>query len=292
MNTDKGIGMFVGLAIGDALGAVLEFQEPREPENYVRCYLEGGAHKVSIGEWTDDTSMALAMAKSLLEKKSFDANDIMSKFCKWYKGGEFSPRGKCFDIGGTTAIALSSYLHEIVKDEYVLQPYRGRTAHDSSGNGALMRLAPVIMVAQDPYHAMQLATQQTLLTHGSNICVDYSVMLAEELYYGYPISRYSSYKLPLDIDRNDVMSGGYVKETYECAWWAFQTTNNFVDCITKAVNRGHDADTSGAVAGMIAGRYYGITNIPSYFKDNLMWYDKLYQTAIDLCNMEWKYEYK
>tara|TARA_B110000285_G_C14813615_1_gene463122 strand:+ start:64 stop:417 length:354 start_codon:yes stop_codon:yes gene_type:complete len=117
-------------------------------------------------------------------------------------------------------------------------------------------------------------------------------MLAEELYYGYPISRYSSYKLPLDIDRNDVMSGGYVKETYECAWWAFQTTNNFVDCITKAVNRGHDADTSGAVAGMIAGRYYGITNIPSYFKDNLMWYDKLYQTAIDLCNMEWKYEYK
>ena len=292
MNTDKGIGMFVGLAIGDALGAVLEFQEPREPENYVRCYLEGGAHKASIGEWTDDTSMALAMAKSLLEKKSFDANDIMSKFCKWYKGGEFSPRGKCFDIGGTTAIALSSYLHEIVKDEYVLQPYRGRTAHDSSGNGALMRLAPVIMVAQDPYHAMQLATQQTLLTHGSNICVDYSVMLAEELYYGYPISRYSSYKLPLDIDRNDVMSGGYVKETYECAWWAFQTTNNFVDCITKAVNRGHDADTSGAVAGMIAGRYYGITNIPSYFKDNLMWYDKLYQTAIDLCNMEWKYEYK
>ena len=292
MNTDKGIGMFVGLAIGDALGAVLEFQEPREPENYVRCYLEGGAHKVSIGEWTDDTSMALAMAKSLLEKKSFDANDIMSKFCKWYKGGEFSPRGKCFDIGGTTAIALSSYLHEIVKDEYVLQPYRGRTAHDSSGNGALMRLAPVIMVAQDPYHAMQLATQQTLLTHGSNICVDYSVMLAEELYYGYPISRYSSYKLPLDIDRNDVMSGGYVKETYECAWWAFQTTNNFVDCITKAVNRGHDADTSGAVAGMIAGRYYGITNIPSYFKDNLMWYDKLYQTAINLCNMEWKYEYK
>jgi len=292
MNTDKGIGMFVGLAIGDALGAVLEFQEPREPENYVRCYLEGGAHKVSIGEWTDDTSMALAMAKSLLEKKSFDANDIMSKFCKWYKGGEFSPRGKCFDIGGTTAIALSSYLHEIVKDEYVLQPYRGRTAHDSSGNGALMRLAPVIMVAQDPYHAMQLATQQTLLTHGSNICVDYSVMLAEELYYGYPISRYSSYKLPLDIDRNDVMSGGYVKETYECAWWAFQTTNNFVDCITKAVNRGHDADTSGAVAGMIAGRYYGIANIPSYFKDNLMWYDKLYQTAIDLCNMEWKYEYK
>ena len=255
MNIDKGVGMLVGLAIGDALGAPLEFEEPRHPDDYLISYTKGGAHNVSIGEWTDDTSMALAMAKSLLEKKSFDANDIMSKFCKWYKDGEFSPRGKCFDIGGTTAIALSSYLKEIVKDEYLLQPYKGRTANDTSGNGALMRLAPVIMVAQDPYHAMQLATQQTL---------------------------------PLDIDREDVMSGGYVKETYQCAWWAFQTTDNFEDCVIKAVNRGHDADTSGAVAGMIAGRYYGHSRIPSHFKDNLMWHDELFQTALDLCNMEYK----
>jgi ADP-ribosyl-[dinitrogen reductase] hydrolase len=291
MNIDKGIGMFMGLAIGDALGAPLEFQEAREPDDFLTKYTTGGAHNVSLGEWTDDTSMALAMAKSLFEKKSFDANDIMSKFCKWYKGGEFSPRGKCFDIGGTTAIALGSYLHEIVKDEYLLQPYRGRTANDTSGNGALMRLAPVIMVAQDPYHAMQLAIQQTLLTHGSNTCVDYSVMLAEELYYGYPITRYANAKLPLDIDINDVMSGGYVKETYQCAWWAFQTTDNFEDCVIKAVNRGHDADTSGAVAGMIAGRYYGYTNIPSHFKDNLMWRDELFKTARDLCSMEYKHEY-
>tara|TARA_R110000868_G_scaffold343901_1_gene604849 strand:+ start:64 stop:942 length:879 start_codon:yes stop_codon:yes gene_type:complete len=288
MNIDKGVGMLVGLAIGDALGAPLEFEEPRHPDDYLISYTKGGAHNVSIGEWTDDTSMALAMAKSLLEKKSFDANDIMSKFCKWYKDGEFSPRGKCFDIGGTTAIALSSYLKEIVKDEYLWQPYKGRTANDTSGNGALMRLAPVIMVAQDPYHAMQLATQQTLLTHGSNTCVNYSVMLAEELYYGNPITRYKNSKLPLDIDREDVMSGGYVKETYQCAWWAFQTTDNFEDCVIKAVNRGHDADTSGAVAGMIAGRYYGHSRIPSHFKDNLMWHDELFQTALDLCNMEYK----
>ena len=92
MNIDKGVGMLVGLAIGDALGAPLEFEEPRHPDDYLISYTKGGAHNVSIGEWTDDTSMALAMAKSLLEKKSFDANDIMSKFCKWYKGGEFSPR--------------------------------------------------------------------------------------------------------------------------------------------------------------------------------------------------------
>ena len=110
-------------------------------------------------------------------------------------------------------------------------------------------------------------------------------MLAEELYHGYPITRYKEYKLPLDINENEVMSGGFVKETYEAAWWAFSTTNSFEDCIIKAVNRGHDADTTGAVAGMIAGRHYGNSKIPSYFKDNLMWYDELFQTAIDLCSV-------
>lgn len=290
MDIDKGAGMLVGLAVGDALGAPLEFQKARTPKNYVTEYITGGAHNVSLGEWTDDTSMALAMAKSLVEKQSFDANDIMFKFCGWYKNGEYSPRGECFDIGGTTAVALSSYLNELDDSDY-LQPYRGRTSDDSSGNGALMRLAPVIMVAKDRYHAIQLAVQQTLLTHASNTCVDYSVMLAEELYHGYPILRHDKHKLPLETKRKDVLSGGYVKETYQCAWWAFQTTNSFEDCIIKAVNRGHDADTVGAVAGMIAGRHYGHSLIPSHFKDKLMWHDELLQTAVDLCNMEYQDEY-
>ena len=97
---------------------------------------------------------------------------------------------------------------------------------------------------------------------------------------------FHNYKLPLDINLNEVMSGGFVKETYEAAWWAFSTTNSFEDCIIKAINRGHDADTTGAVAGMIAGRYYGHEKIPKYFKDNLMWYDELFKTAIDLSNSE------
>ena len=286
METDKSIGMFMGLAIGDALGAPLEFQEARKPNNFLKEYTTGGAHNVSIGEWTDDTSMALAMAKSLIEKATFDADDIMQKFCNWYLRGEYSTRGNCFDIGGTTATALRSYSSAFENSDY-LQPYRGRIAKDSSGNGALMRMAPVIMVANNPYHAMQLATQQTLLTHGSNLCVEYSIMLAEELYYGYPITRYENYKLPHDINVNEVMSGGCVKETYQAAWWAFSTTNSFDECIIKAVNRGHDSDTTGAVAGMIAGRYYGNTNIPSYFKDNLMWYDELYQTAIELSHIQY-----
>ena len=151
-----------------------------------------------------------------------------------------------------------------------------------------MRMAPVIIVANEISDATRLAIQQTLLTHGSELCIKYSIMLAEELYTGNAISKYAQYKLPSDIDRKKVRSGGFVKETYEAAWWAFSTSENFEDCIIKAVNRGDDADTTGAVAGMIAGRCYGLSGIPDYFKENLMMYDELYDTALKLSNIDFK----
>ena len=281
MELDNKLGLFLGLAIGDALGAPLEFQKANEPDNYLVEYTTGGPHNVSIGEWTDDTSMALAMAASLIEKKSFDADDIMTKFCEWYQQGKFCTRDKCFDIGNTVYNALTSYSDSIKQNQFP-QPYRGMTSEDTSGNGGLMRIAPVIIFAKDLDEAKRLAVQQTLLTHGSELCVKYSTMFAEELYTGKAIEKYSQYKLPDNVKREEVMSGGFVKETYEAAWWAFSTTNNFEDCIIKAVNRGHDADTTGAVAGMIAGRYYGYRNIPEHFKENLMMHKRLYDIAMSL----------
>ena len=125
-----------------------------------------------------------------------------------------------------------------------------------------------------------------LITHS----VEEALLLGERVYVMAPRPGriHKEYKLPLDINENEVMSGGFVKETYQAAWWAFSTTNTFEDCIIKAVNRGHDADTTGAVAGMIAGRHYGYHTIPDYFKDNLMWYDELFQTALDLSNINYK----
>ena len=285
MELDNKLGLFLGLAIGDALGAPLEFQKANEPDAYLTEFTTGGPHNVSIGEWTDDTSMALAMATSLIEKNSFDADDIMKKFCEWFQQGKFCTRDKCFDIGNTVYNALSSYSDSIKQNQFP-QPYRGMTSVDTSGNGALMRMAPVIIVAKDLDEARRLAVQQTLLTHGSELCVKYSTMFAEELYTGKAIEKYSEYKLPNSIKRADVMSGGFVKETYEAAWWAFSTTDNFKDCIIKAVNRGHDADTTGAVAGMIAGRHYGLSQIPKEFTSYLMMYKDLYNTAIELSKLK------
>ena len=287
MDLNNKLGLFLGLAIGDALGAPLEFQKAREPENYLTRYTTGGPHNVSEGEWTDDTSMALALASSLIEQKEFDAEDVMNKFCQWFQHGKFCTRDECFDIGNTVYDALSSYIDSVKLNQH-RQPYRGRVAEETSGNGALMRMAPVIIVARDRDEAVRLAILQTLLTHASQLCVKYSVMFAEELYIGSPISKYSNYKLPSNIDRGEVMSGGFVKETYEAAWWAFSSSNSFEECVIKAVNRGNDADTTGAVAGMIAGRYYGLSAIPNHFKDKLIMYNELYKTALDLVNTKIK----
>ena len=287
MDTDKKLGLFIGLAIGDALGAPLEFQKAREPENYLTRYTTGGPHNVSEGEWTDDTSMALALASSLIEQQEFDAEDVMNKFCQWFQHGKFCTRDECFDIGNTVYDALSSYSDSIKHNQFI-HPYRGRVDKNTSGNGALMRMAPVIIVSRDRDEAVRLAIQQTLLTHASQLCVQYSIMFAEELYAGNPISKYSQFKLPDNIQREDVLSGGFVKETYEAAWWAFSSSDSFEECVIKAVNRGNDADTTGAVAGMIAGRYYGLSAIPDHFKDKLIMYNELYETALDLVNTKIK----
>ena len=211
----------------------------------------------------------------------------MNKFCLWFQQGKYCTRDKCFDIGNTVYDALNSYSNSVKYNEF-RQPYRGRVTEDTSGNGALMRMAPVIIVSKDVHEAVRLAIQQTLLTHGSELCVKYSIMFAEELFLGKSIPKYSHYKLPDNIKRENVMSGGFVKETYEAAWWAFSSSNSFEDCIIKAVNRGHDADTTGAVSGMLAGRFYGLSNIPDQFKEQLMCYEELYQTALELANTELK----
>ena len=275
---DNAMGMLVGLAVGDALGAPLEFQEAREPNEYITKYHTGGIHNMQKGEWTDDMAMAYAMGTSILDEGGFYADKVMDNFVSWYSEGQFIPRGVCFDIGSTTVGALRDYMID------PSTPYKGVVDDKNSGNGALMRIAPIVLCATSQQNLIQLATQQTLLTHASPKCVMYSRMFAEELYFLSPLQKYKSYRHKRNVKRSLVMSGGYVKETYEAAMWAFQTTDNFEDCVIKAVNRGHDSDTTGAVAGMIAGAHYGIYNIPEKFTKELAWHD-------DICKMAAKLYY-
>ena len=262
---DWAMGMMFGMAIGDAMGAPNEFQPSREPDNYVRHYMTGGVHNVTKGEFTDDTSMALAMAEGFIEANDFNSALIMDNFLKWKNEGAYSPRGVMFDCGNTVHAALRAY----EKDNS--NPFTGSTDPMSAGNGGLMRLAPAIIAGRYRDEAVHFAIETTRLTHGAEEALKYSAALAAELWQQEALDDYADLKHPTEIDRHKVMSGGYVKETYQAAWWAFQTTDCFEDCIIKAINRGHDSDTTGAVAGMIAGAIYGYPAIPNGMIDGLQW---------------------
>lgn len=278
-NKEWALGMMSGMAIGDAMGAPIEFTNAREPDDYVTTYLTGGAHNVSLGEFTDDTSMALAMADAFLEAKTFDPHLIMEKFLRWKNEGAYSPRGVMFDCGNTVFSALSRF--EADKSN----PFTGSTDAMSAGNGGLMRLAPAILAASNLDEAVHFARESTRLTHGADEALFYSALLAEELWTQQASESMAHTKHSLDIARHEVLSGGYVKETYQAAWWAFQTTDSFEQCIIKAINRGHDTDTTGAVAGMIAGAMYGYTAIPKWMLDGLQWHDEITAVAVRLLNL-------
>ena len=281
LDLNSATGMFLGLAIGDAMGSPIEFEKPRPRDKYIRRYQSGGFHAVSAGEFTDDTSMALAMADAFIESQKtngypFDGHMVMRNFLDWRYEGKYSPRGKCFDVGLTVSGALWKY------KENSTTPFHGCRHHMSAGNGGLMRLAPPLIVSKTKEDAIKLARESTRLTHGAEEALMYSEMFAEEVWDGRILPKYASYRHPLDIDRADVLSGGYVKETYQAAWWAYQTTDNFEDCIIEAINLGHDSDTTGAVAGMIAGRMYGFDAIPKWMVEGLQWSERLIVTTKQL----------
>ena len=140
-------GCLVGLAAGDALGTTLEFR-PLGSFTPIGDMVGGGPFGLEPGQWTDDTSMALCLAASLIESEGFDPSDQMRRYVRWWREGDLSSTGRCFDIGNTTRYSLSRFVD-------TGEPYSGPIDPMSAGNGSLMRLAPVPMYfAADPCEAI------------------------------------------------------------------------------------------------------------------------------------------
>lgn len=278
-------GALLGLAVGDALGTTVEFR-PRGSFPLHSTITGGGPFGLNPGEWTDDTSMALCLADSLVTTGQFDAKDQMERFVKWYREGYLSSTGKCFDIGNTTLQALKKF--ELTGD-----PFSGPTDPHSAENGSLMRLAPIpLLFADDHHRAIELSGESSRTTHGARTAIDacryFGGLLVgaqtdskEELllkfYCPGKFKEIHDYweRFPLcpeiaaiaagsfKTKREDEIKGsGYVVESLEAALWAFHTTDNFRDGLIKAVNLGDDADTTGAIYGQLAGVYYGEFGIP------------------------------
>ena len=158
-------GSLLGLAVGDALGTTLEFTSPGSFDP-IDDMVGGGPFSLQPGQWTDDTSMALCLAESLIECGGFDPADQMRRYVRWRREGYLSSTGTCFDIGVTTRRALSRF-------EQTGDPFSGSTDPDAAGNGSLMRLAPVpLFYAGDPEEAIEKAGESSRTTHGATEAVD------------------------------------------------------------------------------------------------------------------------
>lgn len=290
--TDRFRGSLIGLAIGDALGATLEFKAPGTFEP-VTNIVGGGPFNLKPGEWTDDTSMALCLAESLIKCNGFSAADQMERYVRWYRDGYMSSKGKCFDIGMTTRESLESF-------EITGEPFSGSTDPWSAGNGSLMRLAPVpLFFSKTPELAITLSGKSSMTTHGATEAVDacrfYGGLIVgsvlgfnkeELLSPGFsPVPElWEQHQLTSTIkvvaegsykekQPPEIKGGGYVVSALEAALWAFYHGKTFEEGLLLAVNLGDDADTTGAIYGQLAGAYFGIDAIPN------RWIEKIVQVA-------------
>ncbi|MGH7469002.1 MAG: ADP-ribosylglycohydrolase family protein [Longimicrobiales bacterium] len=278
---DRRRGALLGLVVGDALGTTLEFQLPGS-FTPIAGMMGGGPFRLKPGEWTDDASMALCLAESLVTLGHFDPIDQLERYVRWYRHGHLSSTGQCFDIGHATRQALQRF-------ERTRDPWSGSTDRDSAGNGSIMRLAPIaIFYAHDARAALEHAGDSSRTTHAARDCIDACRYLCAVLIGAMrgaskedilatryaPILDYWS-EQPLSTAIDEVACGsfkhreppmihgsGHVVHSLEAALWAFHGSSNFRDAVLRAVNLGDDADTTGAVCGQIAGAYYGESGIP------------------------------
>ena len=281
-------GCLVGLAVGDAVGTTLEFKTPGTFEP-LDDMVGGGPYRLQPGQWTDDTSMALCLAESLVTCEGFNAGHQMDLYVRWWREGYLSSTGRCFDIGNTVKEALQGYQ----QSEFALM---GSTDPMSAGNGSLMRLAPVAMfVATDPELAIRLCGESSRTTHGARTCIDacryFGGLIVgalrgatkEELLserYCPVVGLWERAPLCTEIDEiatgsfkrlepPDIVGSGYVVKSLEAALWAFYRSETFEEGCLKAANLGNDADTTAAIYGQIAGAFYGMDGIPSGWREKL-----------------------
>lgn len=287
-------GLF-GVAVGDALGVPVEFKK-REylKENPVTDMMGFMCWNQPPGTWSDDSSLAFCTAESLC--KGFDIEDMAQTFVKWMLEGYWGAHNKVFDIGGTTKHSLL----RVVKGESAV--FSGNFFDVDNGNGSLMRILPLVFYLQkekDIEVIYQKVKAVSSITHAhfrsGFACFIYVVYCLEILKDKDKFEAYKDMKSilskfledkkynPVEIQlfdrilKNDILyveseiqSSGYVLHSLEASFWCFLNSDSYEETVLRAVNLGGDTDTTGAIAGGLAGIYYGIENIPKKWIENLV----------------------
>ena len=296
-NTNIWLNGIMGVVVGDALGCPVQFESrdevARHPVTGMRGY---GTFNLPEGSWTDDSSLTIALLESIRRTGKIDLDDIMENFMKWLYNGEFTPYGESYDIGRGTMQAINRYKKNRKAKKC------GGDEEWNNGNGSLMRIMPAclycsVMESSGMYSdrdAIDVIHSVGGLTHAhirSNIACGLYFFMAkyilfregslqeriqegltqgfafyesyladkENLHYYDRLKDLEAFKsLPAD----KIKSTGYVVDALEAAVWSLITTDSFDQALLKAVNLGDDTDTVGAIAGGLAGLYYGYDSIP------------------------------
>ena len=294
----------MGVVVGDALGLPVQFSSREEVEEEPVTDMIGfGVFNMPPGSWSDDSSLTLAALSSINELGRIDSEDIMKRFVRWYDNGEYTPFGYAYDIGYTCETAICNYKDTQNYKECGLGDVR------SNGNGSLMRIMPACLYAYEKVMSSELEEEKGLdlihevsaLTHAhlrakqacgiyyflvKNI-LNYEGTLAERLRAGMDdalafyrndignLAQLAHYHRLTDLDefknipRDMIESSGYVVDTLEAAVWCLLNTDNLKECLLKAVNLGDDTDTVAAVAGGLAGLYYGYDSMPEEWLEKI-----------------------
>lgn len=265
---DRALGAFLGFAVGDALGATVEFMTRREIEakyGLHRKMIGGGWLHLQPGQVTDDTEMALALSRSLVRKGTFDVHDVCEEFAAWLKSGPV-------DVGNTCRRGIRRYItHGTVE---------GPFCEGDGGNGAVMRNLPVALATMDhPDRFAAWTVAQCHITHHHPLSDDAALALGDMVrallmgqgmrqardIAGALVEKHSTFR----FEPYKGLSTAYVVDTVQTVLHFYFRTDSFRNCVIETVNQGGDADTTGALAGMLAGATYGVHDIPSAWLNKL-----------------------
>lgn len=295
------LGGLWGAVAGDALGVPVEFEERRELRSHPVSGMRGhGTHDQPPGTWSDDSSLLLCTADSLLHHE-FDTEDIGRRFVAWYHEGLWTPWNRVFDVGVATSQALARIANGVRAE------VAGCDGQYSNGNGSLMRILPVALrFAHQPTKTLlDRVHRASAITHrhvrSQMACGLYSLVIQKLLAGSNPEDAFEQgrntfnafydadpyWAVELDYFRlataedlktrpeSEIDSSGYVVHTLTASLWCLLTSRNYQECVLKAVNLGEDTDTTGCVAGGLAGMTYGLQCIPGEWTRQLARYEEL-----------------
>jgi ADP-ribosylglycohydrolase len=286
---ERGFGALLGQAAGDALGTTVEFKSAsairRMYRQALKAIVGGGPFGVAAGQITDDTELALALARSLAEKGAYDADHVASRYLAWYRSGPF-------DVGNATRQAFGG---EVRKGRGFAEQVEARASKSTQANGSLMRISPLGVFGWDldPSELAKLAAQNSRLSHPDPVCQATCVVFTHAIAFAvrtgksaqdvYEDALAFAKKEPLaatvvdslESARDEVPADfsekmGWVRVAFQNAFYQLLHARTLEDGIVDTVMRGGDTDTNGCIAGALLGAVHGASAVPQQWRDQVL----------------------